>query len=294
MSEAVSQADATQSFEPLPGNPGSDTHGHLRFHDETGEEWFEPFDLPELAATVLSELGHAARVREDGWLELSDSQWRLLPQFIEFHEREDGNIGTATTVQCNHPRLSPQGLFEYQYAIHETFDEAAGAGFRKWARTDLPVLLDAERDEPEACMTMSLELPDEDGQPARKRRLLFGPIEHYGRPESESDLTVQDDAEDNAKEEADHDAEAEDFCPCCLFTKSIDAFEPLLRTDRMYGLRLFASIDHANGACQADCRVDGEEWEQGLDALRAYAATWPAGAGLEYRKQYVLVQNAPG
>ncbi|MEH6418737.1 DUF6348 family protein [Pseudomonas sp. CGJS7] len=274
-------ASASPNFEPLPANPGSDTHGHLRFVDEDGEEWLEPFDLPELAAQILNELGHEARVGEDGWLELSGSGWRLLPQFIEFHERDDGNIGTATTVQCNHPTLSPLGLFEYQYAIHETFDEAAGAGFRKWARTDLPALLDAERDEPDACMTMSMELPEKDGQPARKRRLLFGPVEHFGRQEpAAADQQDGQDAE-----------EAEDFCPCCLFTKSIDAFDPLLRSDRFYGVRLFASNDPSDGKRQADCRVNGEEWAQAQDALRAYAATWPAGAGLEYRKQYVIVQN---
>ncbi|MGH8083548.1 MAG: DUF6348 family protein [Lysobacter sp.] len=269
-------SESPHAFEVLPGNPGTDTHGHLRFHDEEGEEWLEPFDLPELAAHTLGELGHAATVREDGWLELNDSGWHLLPQFIEFHVREDGKIGIATTMQCHHPHWLPQGLFEYQYAIDETFDEAASAGFRKWARTDLPVLLDAARDEPEACMTMSMELAAKDGQPARKRRLLFGPVEHYGQPQPAAD-----------------GSEAEDFCPCCLFTKSIDAFEPLLYDDRFYGLRVFASRDHDGGVCKADCRVNGEEWPQALDALRAYASGWPAGDGMEYRKQYVVVQNAP-
>lgn len=270
------------AFQALADNPGTDTHGHLRFVDGEGEEWLEPFDLPELAANVLRELGHAATVRDDGWVVLDESGLHLLPQFIEFHVRDDEMIGTATTVQCNHPDWLAQGLFEYQYAIHETFDEAASSGFRKWAHTDLLVLLDAAREQPQDCTTMGMELPAQDGQPARKRRLLFGPVEHYGQPQPAADA-----GEDG------EDGEEENFCPCCLFTKSIDAFEPLLHSDRLYGLRLFASHDNSDGKCQADCRINGEEWPPGLDALRAYAATWPAGEGLEYRKQYVIVQNAP-
>jgi hypothetical protein len=283
----VSEETSAHAFEVLAQNPGTDTHGHLRFTGADGEEWLEPFDLPELAANVLRELGHATLMHEDGWLELTESGLHLLPQFIEFHLREDERIGTATTIQCNHPQLLPQGLFEYQYAIEETFDEAVTSGFRKWAHTDLPVLLDAASAEPRSCMTMSMELPAEDGRPARKRRLLFGPVEHFGQPQRDAD------ADADASADEDTDTDEEDFCPCCLFTKSIDAFEPLLRSDQFYGLRLFASHDNAGGECQADCRVNGEEWPQGLDALRAYAARWPAATGLEYRKQYVIVQNAP-
>ena len=30
-----------------------------------------------------------------------------------------------------------------------------------------------------------------------------------------------------------------DFCPCCLFTNSIEAFEDLLKDEAFYGIRLF-------------------------------------------------------
>jgi hypothetical protein len=43
---------------------------------------------------------------------------------------------------------------------------------------------------------------------------------------------------------------------------------------------------------QADCRVNGEDWLAGADALRAYVATWPD-RGLETRKQYVLIGPKP-
>ena len=44
------------------------------------------------------------------------------------------------------------------------------------------------------------------------------------------------------------------------------------------------------GVPAADCRVNGEDWEKGMQALREYARTWPA-AGYEFRKQYVVLQS---
>jgi len=44
-----------------------------------------------------------------------------------------------------------------------------------------------------------------------------------------------------------------------------------------------------DGSTQADCRINGAEWETGKEALRAYAETWPH-AGFEMRKQYVVLQ----
>ena len=43
----------------------------------------------------------------------------------------------------------------------------------------------------------------------------------------------------------------------------------------------------------ADCRVNGDDFEPGAIALRAYATTWPD-AGYEFRKQYVIFQPFDG
>ena len=59
--------------------------------------------------------------------------------------------------------------------------------------------------------------------------------------------------------------------------------------ERLYGLRLFAARGE-DGAPQADCRVNGDDWEPGAQALREYVKTW-AEAGYEFRKQYVVLQN---
>jgi hypothetical protein len=39
-----------------------------------------------------------------------------------------------------------------------------------------------------------------------------------------------------------------------------------------------------DGTPGADCRINGEDYESGMEALRSYVATWPE-AGLEFRKQ---------
>ena len=63
----------------------------------------------------------------------------------------------------------------------------------------------------------------------------------------------------------------------------------LIKSDHFYGLRLFACRDE-NDDAMADCRVNGEDWEEGKEALCAYVNTWPQ-AGVEFRKQYVVVQS---
>ena len=74
-------------------------------------------------------------------------------------------------------------------------------------------------------------------------------------------------------------------------TQSLEAFQELLELDIYLGLRFFASRD-TDGNVEADCRVNGQNWEKGSLALRQYATTWPA-AGFEYRKQYVVIQSMP-
>ena len=45
-----------------------------------------------------------------------------------------------------------------------------------------------------------------------------------------------------------------------------------------------------DGTAGADCRINGEDYEPGMAALRAYVATWP-GRGFEFRKQYVFIHT---
>jgi hypothetical protein len=85
------------------------------------------------------------------------------------------------------------------------------------------------------------------------------------------------------------DPEGHPFCPCCLLTNSFEAFRSLIEDDGFYGLRLFAARG-GDDKPMADCRVNGDDWEEGAQALRAYANLWRP-AGIEFRKQYVVLQS---
>jgi len=44
------------------------------------------------------------------------------------------------------------------------------------------------------------------------------------------------------------------------------------------------------GESGADCRINGLDWEEGKRALVKYVNTWPD-LGVEFRKQYIVLQN---
>jgi len=60
-------------------------------------------------------------------------------------------------------------------------------------------------------------------------------------------------------------------------------------TDGFYGDRLFAARDE-NGAATADCRINGQDFPAGAQALAAYVQSWPQRA-IEFRKQYIAIQT---
>jgi len=75
----------------------------------------------------------------------------------------------------------------------------------------------------------------------------------------------------------------------CLRTPLINTFKELIEDHTFFGLRLFAARDE-KGIPQADCRVNGQDWEKGKESLQKYVETWPD-VGYEFRKQYVVLQN---
>jgi hypothetical protein len=214
-------------------------------------------------------------VNQKTWLLHPASGFMILPQFVTLQPLSDGGVRTVTTLQINHPALVPDGVFEYQHSAGSTSAEAIAKGFDQWLQTDFVTLLDALQSEPESCTVWKMSFPAVDGKPARSRRVVLGPITHFME-------NLQNPAEINVPE--DHP-----FCPCCLFTRSFDAFRNFAEGDGFYCIRLFAARD-AEGIPQADCRVNGEDWEKGVQALCDYAKIWPA-AGYEFRKQYVVLHN---
>jgi hypothetical protein len=165
-------------------------------------------------------------------------------------------------------QLLPAGTFEYQHSYGDTRKRYLTRGFDLWAQVDLVVFQDALRNELAHCTSMADEL----GGRAPAARA----VRPRGAPRRAAE----------AAEEEEHP-----FCPCCLFTNTWDAFKPQIESDGVYGVRLYAARD-SQGQVQADCRVNGEDWPAGAQALRAYVAQWPD-RGFEFRKQYVVIQSPP-
>ena len=173
-------------------------------------------------------------------------------------------------------------MFEYQHSVGEGLERSIAAGFDQWRQVDLPVLLDALLPKPAACMALEMAFPATATGPGRSRRRCSAPSPTTARTRPPG-----------LPRSADPDGEEHEFCPCCLFTRSFEAFKSLIESDDFYAIRLYAARD-VEGQPQADCRVNGQDWDAGKAALIKYVSTWPA-AGYEFRKQYVVLQIAlPG
>jgi hypothetical protein len=242
---------------PAPDNPGRGRTVRVAFSNAQ-RTWEETDDLVTSLATTLDALGHETKVMGD-WVKFGE--FSLVPQVVNVEPLENSGVKTAITIQIAHDALIPGGIFEYQNSSGTDVRDSFAKAFQSWADLDLPVFLDAQRAKPAMCMVMQMP-PD--------RRLVFGPtLQMVQNPE-----TIK----------GEHD-----FCPCCLFTNSIDAFDALLKDQAFYGVRLFASRD-AEGHIEADCRVNGVDRPEGAAALIRYAQTWPD-RGFEDRKQSVCIQT---
>jgi hypothetical protein len=197
----------------------------------------------------------------------------VQPGFAGFQPAQRGGVQTVTTVEVSCPPRIPAGVFEFQHSTGDDSRQSIAKGFEGWMQLDLPVFLEALRPKPEHCACMEFDLPAEGVTPPQKRRVVLGPVAHLVSRQTEGP------------------AEEHPFCPCCLFTNSATAMMPKIRDGRFYGARLFAMRDQ-DGSVGADCRLNGEDWEPGKKALIEYAKTWPD-RGIEFRKQYVIIQTVP-
>lgn len=121
--------------------------------------------------------------------------------------------------------------------------------------------------------------PAKDDRPARTRRAVLGSLACFA-PQPRR-------AEAGEGNEGPRDDGQHDFCTCCFLTRNFEAFRAQIEGDGYFGIRFYAMRDQ-DGAPGADCRINGEDYEPGMAALRSYVDTWP-GSGFEFRKQYVFV-----
>ena len=233
----------------------------------------EQVDMVELLDRVLAAYGYRTK-RHDSWLVERETGMTLAPLLVSFQPLDDMGASSTTTIECRHAGQLPGGVFEYQHASGDNFEASILDGFDKWVQLDLVPLVDSFRDKPADCTMMEMDFPAKDGRPALSRRAILGPV-------------MAASASPGAG--ADQGGEHSPGCPCCLLTNTLEAFQELIEQDRFFGIRLFAMRDQ-DGAISADCRVNGEDWDAGEEALVNYAKTWP-GDDFEFRKQYVVLKT---
>ena len=257
-----------------PGNPGVGDKGVVAFANANCQ-WTEEIDLVPMVAKAMSDAGFAIE-REEWFLRHPDSGFAIVPRIVSLQFTDPGTYSTVTTIQVNHPRLWPGGVFEYQHASAGDLSQALAQGIEWWLRGDLPALLDALRDELQDCTSLRIELPATEQRPAQTRRVVLGPVGHvFYRPP---------DCIEPAPE-----PEAHPFCPCCMLTNSWAAFRDFVEGVDTFAVRLFAMRD-ADGNAQADCRVNGEDYPNGAETLTTYVDKWPPG-GFEVRRQYAVIHT---
>ena len=263
-------------------NPGKYLKGDFAF-TRGSNQWKEELNVINCLSDALKKNGHPF-LAQRSWIELDDG-FTIMPRMLSFQPLEQGGVRTVTTIEVNNPAGIPPGVFEFQHSSGDNIQDSVVKGFESWMQTDLPVFLDALRAQPKQCTYLEIELPSgAEGEsrrtgdsipPARKRRVILGPIAHLvSKPLIES-----------GKEKEEHP-----FCPCCLFTKTGDIWKEKIADGGFYGVRLFA-MRGPEGESEADCRVNGVDWEAGKEALVKYVNTWP-NLGVEFRKQYIVIHNA--
>jgi hypothetical protein len=276
--------DKTAAPKLLPSNPGKSTSGKVDFQNGQ-RSWTEHFNVVTLMASVLRDLGHQIE-SEDSWLVHPDSGFALIPRLVELRPLERGGVQTLTTIQIHHPALVSDGVFEYQHATGDNVEASLRKGIDQWAQTGFVALLDALQPAPAKCTTLRMAFPEKDGKRAYTRRAVLGPVFHWvEHPEIYAEKSKPGSGQDVEGGQS----ESHQFCPCCLLTRSFEAFVELVEDGGFYGLHLFAARD-VKGVPRADCRVNGNDWGKGAEALRQYVTTWPE-AGYEIRKQYVVLQT---
>ena len=253
-------------------NPGKMMCGKVSFSN-TSSAWEEGFDLLVSLTLQLEAEGFAVD-RRDSWVHVPRFGLNPAPRLVGMDLLDSGGVHTVTTLEFRHPRIFPQGLFEYQHATGDDVVSSLSNGFSQWVNTDLFAIIDAVDQDEQRCTRMEFKLPERRDRPETVRRIILGPVSRVGTQQAKDTF---------------HD-EHSPQCPCCLLTNTWPAFRDILEGSDTVGIRFYGLRDQ-DGKPGADCRVNGLDHPEGIKVLRDYVSTW-SGDGFEARKQYVLVTTA--
>lgn len=242
-------------------NPAHGSKGKCAF--QSGDrQWEERFDLVQSLSQAMAakKIGH--RVSGET---LNVQGIHLAPGIVHIQPMENGGVRTLTTIEYAFDPLRLEGIFEFQHATGSNLDESLRTGFAYWVDSDLPVMIEALTRSTQSHTKMTMETKEG----LRKVAYLGNPLR----------LALRTDKDDPCHP----------FCPCCLFTNSLRAFEEQLKQPGFFAIRLLASRS-PDGEVSADCRINGVDFDPGFAYLRSYAEQWPD-QGFEMRKQYVILMD---
>jgi hypothetical protein len=226
----------------------------------------QEIDLRPTLLECLAAKGIEANLSEEG-IQLTNGL-HIRPIFTDLRHNDNGTVGTSTVIWIKHASEIPNEIFEFQHSTcGDSVANALNQGFEFWIDMDLPVLSEALQEVPSLCMRMDIS----DSNAQLYRRVMLGPIQYYGMS--------------YIQESNEHPS----FCKCCLFTKNMETFMPLIQSSDFYAVRLFVARSE-NNEFSADCRINGEDWDAGKQALLTLAQTWK-GSGLTFQKQYIVIQQ---
>ena len=226
-------------------------------------------NLPDLLARAARAQGFSAIIEGDHVL--IAATLTVTPFLLETAPLKSGQVRTASATRAHHASFPVTGVVEFQHSVGSDETGSLDAGFATWLQQDLVTLLEAVQPQPGQLPRLEFDMGK------HTREVVLGP------PLRNADIAGAPAPETGNEEH--------DFCPCCLFTNSLEAFQPLLASSDFVGIRLFAAR-YGEDDYSADCRINGEDYPAALPLLIDYARKWP-GTHFEFRKQYVVIRNKP-
>jgi hypothetical protein len=126
----------------------------------------------------------------------------------------------------------------------------------------LPVLMESSTGNLKTWTRCDYTLPETSGVARRKWQIFLGPMFYLAGSQG-----------------------AQPCCSACLFTTSAPVLLSRLNERVSQAVKNVASKD-PDGTTSADCRVNGENWSEAIEAISEAAKSWPDDSGLMLRRQY--------
>ena len=252
---------------PSPTNPGKETEfsfDYIDYKNELDTIWVELIGLTEAILKDEGLPGHGYEPSEQEDCVLLNENIAIIVLLVENVKTDETNFKTTISIEVKHREKELNNIFEVHQEQGDDPEASAIEGIEKWVRNDLGVILDALNHTNQ--FTAHLRLDSDTREP---RAIVTGPILH--------------------KAEKPPIKDEEPFTERSFTMNLLKPLKPLLDEHTFYALRFFVAKNR-EGEVEANCRLNGADFEEGRKALLEYAKTWPS-RGFELRRQFVVITD---